>query len=65
MCYSDCNSTIKLISESVNVWRHYVAILHIKVFLIREWRVQIFHNLKEGNVCADYFAKHGASNDAA
>lgn len=28
MCYSDSNSAIKLISESVNIWYHYVAILH-------------------------------------
>lgn len=65
MFYSDFNSVIKLILELVNIWHHYIVILHnIKEFLIRELRVQIFHIFREGNTSANYLPKRRVDNDA-
>ncbi|MCI31244.1 ribonuclease H protein, partial [Trifolium medium] len=36
-CHSDSKTVIKLLSESVNVWHHYAAIIHnIKDLLARD-----------------------------
>ncbi|CAJ2637225.1 unnamed protein product [Trifolium pratense] len=65
-CYSDSKVAIKLISESVNAWHHYAAILYnIKEYLARDWRIHIVHTFREGNACADYLAKFGAANPEA
>jgi ribonuclease HI len=62
-CYSDSKLAIKLISEPVNTWHHYAAILHnIQELLARDWQVHLLHTLREGNACADYLAKMGARN---
>jgi ribonuclease HI len=63
-CYSDSRTAIKLITEPVDEWHHYAAILNnIKDILNRDWHVSILHTLREGNACADYLAKHGANNN--
>jgi methylase of polypeptide subunit release factors len=50
---------IKLITEPVDVWHHYTAILNnIKDILKRDWQVLILHNFREGNICADYLANN-------
>ncbi|PNX82419.1 hypothetical protein L195_g038448 [Trifolium pratense] len=42
---------------------HYAAIIHnIKELLPRDWRIHIVHTCREGNACADYLAKFGASH---
>ncbi|GAU47648.1 hypothetical protein TSUD_27720 [Trifolium subterraneum] len=65
-CYSDSETAIKLITEPVDEWHHYAAILlNIKDILAREWRVNIAHTFREGNACADYLAKLGACNNEA
>jgi ribonuclease HI len=62
-CYTDSKTAIKLITDSVNDWHHYAAIIHnIKDLLARDWRVKVVHTLREGNACADYLAKLGAQN---
>ncbi|CAJ2652542.1 unnamed protein product [Trifolium pratense] len=62
-CYSNSKSAIKLISETVNTWHRYAAIIHnIKELLARDWRIHIVHTYREGNACADYLAKFGASH---
>ncbi|GAU12283.1 hypothetical protein TSUD_141910 [Trifolium subterraneum] len=63
-CYSDSEMAIKLISESVDQWHHYAAILNnIQDILRRDWQVLILHTFREGNAYADYLAKHGANNN--
>jgi len=62
-CYSNSKLAIKLLSEPINIWHHYAAILHnIKELLARDWHVHLLHTLREGNACADYLAKMGARN---
>jgi ribonuclease HI len=62
-CYSDSKTVIKLLSDSVNPWHHYAAIIHnIKDLLAKDWNVKVVHTLREGNACADYLAKLGAHN---
>ncbi|GAU41397.1 hypothetical protein TSUD_244820 [Trifolium subterraneum] len=64
-CYSDSTTTIKLITDLVDVWHHYAAILHnIKDILSRDWH-SILHTFHEGNACTDYLAKHGANNNTS
>jgi dihydroneopterin aldolase len=54
---------MKLITDPVDVWHHYAAILkNIKDIMKKDWHVLLLHTLREGNVCADYLAKHGATN---
>jgi ribonuclease HI len=65
-CYSDSKTAISLITEPVDEWHHYAAIIHnIKDIITRDWQVIVSHTLREGNVCADYLAKHGAHNNEA
>jgi ribonuclease HI len=62
-CYSDSKLAIKLISEPVNTWYHYAAILHhVKEILARDWQVHLLHTLREGNAYVDYLDKKGARN---
>jgi ribonuclease HI len=63
-CYSDSRTALKLISEPVDEWHHYVAIIrNIKEILNRNRQVVILHTYREGNACADFLAKHGARNN--
>jgi hypothetical protein len=65
-CYSDFETAIKLIIEPVDEWHNYAAILlNILDIIVREWRVNIAHTFREGNICADNLAKLGACNDEA
>jgi ribonuclease HI len=53
-----------LITEPVDEWHHYAAIIHnIKDIKTRDWQVIVSHTLREGNVRADYLAKYGAHNN--
>jgi ribonuclease HI len=66
LCYSNYGTAITLLTEPVDEWHHYAAILlNIKDILARDWRVKVTHTLREGNACADFLAKLGARNDAA
>ncbi|KAK2425147.1 hypothetical protein QL285_035429 [Trifolium repens] len=63
-CYSDSKIAIKLVMEPVDEWHHYAAILNnIQGILRREWQVTIVHTPREGNACADFLAKHGATSN--
>ncbi|MCH90659.1 ribonuclease H protein, partial [Trifolium medium] len=65
-CYSDSKTVIKLLSDHVNEWHHYAAIIYnIKDLLSRNWRVRLVHTLREGNTCADFLAKIEARNPEA
>jgi ribonuclease HI len=63
-CYSDSKTAIKLVMEPVDEWHHYAVILNnIQGILRREWHVTIVHTLREGNACADFLSKHGATSN--
>ncbi|GAU31243.1 hypothetical protein TSUD_149290 [Trifolium subterraneum] len=65
-CYSDSKTAIKLLSDHVNEWHQYAAIIYnIKNFLSRNWRVRLVHTLREGNNCTYFLAKFGARNPEA
>ncbi|XP_057455887.1 uncharacterized protein LOC130747081 [Lotus japonicus] len=61
-CQSDSLTAVTLV-ESVSPSTHLYASLiwDIKDLLGRAWTVNLHHTLKEGNACADFLAKHGAS----
>jgi hypothetical protein len=55
-----------LLSDHINTWYDYAAIIHnIKDLLAKDRRVKIVHTLREGNVCTDYLTKFGARNPEA
>ncbi|XP_045797947.1 uncharacterized protein LOC123892169 [Trifolium pratense] len=64
VCYSDSLHCINLIKgPQVKFHMHAVLIQDIKD-LISQSNVSLCHTLREGNQCADFFAKLGASSDA-
>ncbi|XP_057418881.1 uncharacterized protein LOC130713097 [Lotus japonicus] len=65
-CQSDSLDAVNLIL-SVPPSRHLYASLiwDIKDLLSRTWMVKLHHTLREGNACADFLAKHGASQNEA
>lgn len=66
-CYSDSLNTVRQVKEGVPV-HHQEAneIFTIREFLTRDWRFgRLEHVFREGNHCADYLAKLGASSDTS
>lgn len=54
-CYSDLETAIQLIRAKTNRFHAYALIIReIGEMLAREWRVELVHTLRKGNVCADY-----------
>jgi len=37
----------------------------IRILMEKQWQLSFKHTLREGHQCADWFTKHGASNDAS
>ncbi|GAU50506.1 hypothetical protein TSUD_409810 [Trifolium subterraneum] len=63
VCYSDSLHCINLITgPTLKYHVHAVLIQDIKE-LLSNINVSLCHTLREGNQCADFFAKHGASSD--
>ncbi|MCI26345.1 replication protein A1-like protein, partial [Trifolium medium] len=63
VCYSDSLHCIYLIKgPQVKYHIHAVLIQDIKE-LISQYNVSLYHTLKEGNQCANFFAKLGTSSD--
>jgi ribonuclease HI len=63
VCYSDSLHYVNLIKgPQVTYHIHAVLIQDIKE-LISQPNVSLYHTLREGNQCADFFAKLGASSD--
>jgi hypothetical protein len=66
LCYSESKIVIKLLSDYVNEWYYYAAIIcNIKELISIDRTNKLFHTLREGNTCANYFAKIGAHNHDA
>lgn len=64
-CYSDSPLSIQLVTSEVNQWHYYAALIrNIAELLSRNWNVVLAHTLREGNACADFFAKLGANGSS-
>ncbi|MCH94411.1 S-like ribonuclease [Trifolium medium] len=64
ICYSDSLHCVNFIKgPHVKYHIHAVSIQNIKE-LLSQTNVSLYHTLREGNQCADFFAKLGASSDA-
>jgi len=61
--YSDSLLTVNLIKDDLNHFHVYVVLIQNIKDLISSTNFTLQHLLKEGNQCADYMAKIGASND--
>lgn len=62
--YSNSTHTIKLVSRQAKPSHLYASIIqNIKDLIGCDWLVQLNHTLREGNACADFLAKLGASMD--
>ncbi|CAJ2677328.1 unnamed protein product [Trifolium pratense] len=63
-CYSDSLNSLSLIQNSTPRFHIYaVLIQNIKDLLLDLGTVTLIHSLREGNSCADFMAKLGASSD--
>ncbi|XP_024626732.1 uncharacterized protein [Medicago truncatula] len=63
-CYSDSILAINTIKESYSKYHVYAVLLHeIQKQLFQDGG-SLHHTLREGNQCADFLAKLGASTDA-
>lgn len=62
---SDSKSALDLLDTTANNLHPLFSLLdHINGLLNREWNVKLQHNLREGNECADWMAKTGATGDS-
>jgi len=63
ICESDSQSTLFLLEDDHPLTHPYAPLaFHIKRFLSYDWDLSFTHTLCEGNACADWFGKHGASS---
>ncbi|PNX76074.1 ribonuclease H, partial [Trifolium pratense] len=46
-----------------NYHRYAAVVANIQDLLKLDWDVSIFHTMRKGNVCADFLAKLGSTND--
>ncbi|KAJ1375369.1 Ribonuclease H domain [Sesbania bispinosa] len=61
ICYTDSMYSIHLIkNEDISYHRDAPEIAEIRDLLAHDWRVDLRHTLREGNVCADLLVKRGA-----
>jgi ribonuclease HI len=63
ICYSDSQLSVKLITGDVSKYHAYAVLVQDIKDIIASYNVSIQHTLREGNQCADYFAKLGATSD--
>ncbi|XP_057425690.1 uncharacterized protein LOC130719059 [Lotus japonicus] len=63
-CQSDSLDAVTLVNSAPPSRHMYASLIwDIKDLLGHEWQVVVLHTLREGNVCADFLAKFGASRD--
>ena len=63
VCYSDSLLAISTIKEASSKFHVYVVLIHEIKTLLSQANVSLRHTLREGNQCADFLAKLGASSD--
>nr|KYP57109.1 Putative ribonuclease H protein At1g65750 family [Cajanus cajan] len=60
-CQSDCLYVVQLLQQESSHYHRYAVLLDkIKELISRHWTCQVIHILREGNFCADFFARKGA-----
>lgn len=60
-CFSDSSEVVKMVETGVSHFHHYGnQIAVIRQLINRNWHVELHHNFRESNQCADYLAKLGA-----
>lgn len=65
-CQSDSLDAVSLVHATPSPRHIYASLIwDIKDLLGRDWRVDVYHVLREGNVCADFLAKIGAEQDSS
>ena len=62
-CYSDSLLAINTIKEASSKFHVYAVLIHEIKTLLSQANVSLHHTLREGNQCADFLAKLGASSD--
>lgn len=64
VCESDSMLALDLVKKGVDMFHpHATMLTNINKVISREWNVALIHTLREGNSCADWLAKIGASSD--
>jgi len=63
VCYSDSLLAMNLIKEDLNQFHVYVVLIQNIKDIMSSLHVNLHHTLREGNHCADFMTKLGASND--
>lgn len=63
VCYSDSLVCINLIKGRLEKYHVYVVFIQDIKELLHQSNVTVCHTLREGNQCADFLAKLGASSD--
>ncbi|CAJ2644087.1 unnamed protein product [Trifolium pratense] len=65
LCYPDSQTVLDLVLKRYNSYHCYAAVIaNIQDLLKLHWEVSFYHTLREGNACADFFAKLGSTNDS-
>jgi ribonuclease HI len=64
MCYSDSLLVVNLIMNDTPRFHIYVVLIQNIKDLLVDRNISLHHTLREGNQCADYFAKLGTNSDA-
>jgi ribonuclease HI len=65
VCFSDSQLSVNLITGSVSKFHTYAVLIQDIKDLLASRNFRIFHTLREGNQCADFLAKLGASSNAS
>lgn len=64
VCETDSMMALNLIKDGVDLFHPHASILaNIHKVMAQDWNVELIHTLREGNSCADWLAKNGASAD--
>ncbi|XP_024630892.1 uncharacterized protein [Medicago truncatula] len=64
VCFSDSQISVNLVSGEVSKFHAYAVIIQDIKDILASHNFRIFHTLREGNHCADFSAKLGATSTA-
>jgi len=63
VCYSDSILAIDTVKKASTTYHVYAILIHEIKVLLSQTNVLLHHTLREGNQCADFLAKLGASSN--
>ena len=64
VCYSDSMLSVKLLNEHASIYHAYAVLIQDIKYMLLITNFTIYHCLREGNQCADFMAKLGATSNA-